>query len=134
MSKDFAHDVGVREGELRAEADGLTKYFDNPREIGRTTPGFDSVFKDAEGNFWIVEFKGGQARLSSKQMENEWINRELKLLEERFPKGHPVVKELRDARRAGRLRGRTYLTEIDAAGRPLPTRVLKDHRPYKEIP
>jgi hypothetical protein len=132
MSKDFAHDLGVQQGHYQARKDKLTWYFDNPRGVARTTPGLDSIFKDAEGNFVIVEFKGGAADLKPGQMSNAWVNRELKLLEKQLPPGHPVVKELRAALNAGQLKGRTYLTRIDPVGKPLATEVV-DHGTFFPI-
>ena len=135
MSKDFAHDLGVEVGKHHAELDNLVWHFDNPRNISRTTPGFDSIFKDAEGNLWVVEFKGGTSRLKPTQMSNEWINRELKLLEaNKDTAGLPIVKELREALNSGRLKGRSYLTQIDpAVGTPLPTEVI-NHHTYSPLP
>jgi hypothetical protein len=119
-------------GKEQAIADGLTWHFDNPRGIERTTPGLDRIFKDGGGNLVIVEFKGGMAGLKPGQMTNEWVNRELKLLEKKYPGGNPLVQELRDALQNGRLKGRSYLTEIDSAGRPLPTRMV-DHGTYSPL-
>jgi hypothetical protein len=132
MSKNYAHDLGVEMGKEMASKEGLTWYFDNPLGPERTTPGFDGIYKDPAGNLVIVEFKGGVAKLTASQMSNAWVNRVLRQLEQRFPQGHPVVKELRQALQEGRLKGRSYLTEIDSAGSPLPTEVV-DHGTYSPM-
>jgi Domain of unknown function (DUF4157) len=133
MAQDHAHDVGVQEGRVAAERDGLVHYFDNPFGIERTTQGQDSVFMNPKtGAPVIVEMKGGKSQLSPGQMGNAEINRQVLALEQRLP-GHPVTKLVRGALDNGTLEGRTYSTRIGPTGTPLDTTV-QNHGTYRRTP
>jgi hypothetical protein len=112
-AKNTAADVGEWGGRMRAEKDGLTHIFDNPLGMSRNQRGVDSIFRDGSGNIWIIEYKGGEARLKPNQMSNDWVNRKIAEMIERLGPDEPNAKMLRDALASGRLKGRTYFTEID---------------------
>ena len=108
-------DLGVAEGRLAAERDGLVWVFDNPRGIEHNVPGIDSVFLDPKTNeYWIVEFKGASAELSGDQMTKPWVRRKIGELEaSNATKDLELVKKLGEEFRKGRLNGRTYKTPLD---------------------
>lgn len=103
---DAAYHIGVREGrEYLLTQRGLreTDWW-NPFELdGAYGQGFDDVMQDADGNLWIVEYKGGTGRLADSQMEQPWVLRNIERLE--ADTWNPWGTILRDAFEAGRLRG-----------------------------
>ena len=44
--------------------------FENHGEFGQ---GIDDVMVDAAGNYWVVEYKGGQGALQAGQMQQPWV-------------------------------------------------------------
>ncbi|MDQ4136266.1 MAG: hypothetical protein M3158_08795, partial [Pseudomonadota bacterium] len=117
--RDRAHDVGVDRGRAKAKADGLDPIaFKNPFERqGRYGQGFDDVMKKGPsqdtGEIWIVEYKGGDARLSTGQMELDWVIGNIRRLYlEGGPDGQQWARTLTKALREGRLRGVAYSTPL----------------------
>lgn len=121
-------DLGVAEGKLKAEQDGLTFVFDNPRGMEHNVPGIDSVYRDAGNNLVVVEFKGGEATLAEGQMTRDWVIRKIEQMEANPSlANHPVVKELRQALTNRKLYGRTYYTRVEkTTGQVLET-ILENH-------
>jgi len=121
-----AHDFGVKYGKSKAGADGLTGVgFDNPIKIGGYDQGFDDVMHNGPsldiGEVYIVEYKGGSARLAPGQMEFDWVVTNIRrLYNEGGPVGQAWARVLAKALREGRLKGIAYSTPI-SAGSPLPT-------------
>ena len=76
--------------------------------------GFDDVRIDAQGNYWIVEYKGGRGHLDPgtatrpPQMDPLWVAQRIRWLRE---DGNPMGNILDAAQRAGKLRGVAIHTE-----------------------
>ena len=75
-----SYEVGEQQGREYLLNQGLSDTnFVNPLEFnGEFGNGFDSVMKDANGEYWIVEYKGGTADLQvtksgKKQMSRAWV-------------------------------------------------------------
>ena len=88
----------------------------NPFEGRRSRfgTGFDDVMVDSQGNYWIVEYKGGKARLARDQMQNSWVLRKLEQYEAEGGELYTTewAGQLRTALREGRLRGVALETKI----------------------
>ena len=124
-------DLGVAEGHSKAAKNGLVHVFDNPAGMEHNVPGLDSIYRSKSGDVVVVEFKGGSATLSERQMTSDWINNNIKKMEAN-PKlrDHPLVKELRQTFDNKNLKGVTYSTPIDqTTGKVLETTVI-DHGVY----
>jgi len=121
-----AHDIGVKYGEIQAKADGLIDVgFENPIRIGGFDQGFDDVMHKGanldSGDVYIVEYKGGTARLAPGQMEFDWVVGNIRrLYTEGGTVGQSWARVLAKALREGRLKGVAYSTPI-SGGSPLPT-------------
>ncbi|HYU35974.1 MAG TPA: DUF4157 domain-containing protein [Thermoanaerobaculia bacterium] len=121
-----AHDIGVKYGESQAKADGLIDVgFDNPIQIGGFDQGFDDVMRQGPnldtGDVYIVEYKGGSARLAPGQMEFDWVVGNIRrLYNEGGSAGQSWARALAKALREGRLKGVAYSTPL-SGGSPLPT-------------
>lgn len=120
--------VGVAKGKAAAKKHKLRWLFDNPKGLEHNVSGIDSIYTDAAGNFYIVEFKGGSATLTKDQMKRDWVNRKIAQIE-KDPnlKDHPFVKELREAFDNNRLRGRTYSTPVDPTTGKIGPTTMQDH-------
>ena len=103
----------------------------NPFEFhGAFGQGFDDIMMDADGNFWIVEYKGGAAKLADGQMERDWVERNIDRLLELADNPNAVLKawsandwrwrqmieELQAQLEAGRVRGIVLSTPIEHHG------------------
>jgi hypothetical protein len=123
----FAHDVGVTHGRQYAvDQLKLTGVgFDNPIKIGGFDQGFDDVMRAGPtldvGDVYIVEYKGGSARLKKGQMELEWVMGNIhRLYTDDGETGKAWARILAKALREGRLKGVVVTTRLD--GRiPKPT-------------
>ena len=121
-----AHDLGVKHGQAKAVADSLkSTQFDNPVKGGAFGQGFDDIMYTGAsldvGDVYIVEYKGGSARLAAGQMELAWVVGNIRRLElEGGLVGQAWAQILRKALREGRLRGVAYKTPVPF-GSPLPT-------------
>ncbi len=112
-----AYEVGEQEGRRYAKEElGLSDTdFVNPfGNRGRTadaSTGIDDVRIDAEGNLWVVEYKGGQSGLKGDQMQVPWLERKI---EELVGQGEPFktwAARLQTARSEGKLKGVAIHTE-----------------------
>jgi hypothetical protein len=101
-----SYEVGVAEGRRLLEGRSWRQWdgWINPFEFnGRYGQGIDDVFVDGSGRFWIVEYKGGSARLAPGQMSEAWVRRNIDRLRDA---GYDfVATRLQGELDAGRLRG-----------------------------
>lgn len=125
-----AHDIGVEKGSAQAKADDLVDVgFQNPFERrGKFGQGFDDVMKKGQtldtGDIYIVEFKGGEARLAHGQMSLEWVIGNIRrLYNEGGASGQGWARILAKALREGRLKGVAYSTPMDG-NVPMPTETI----------
>ena len=113
-----SHDIGVAQGKLKAAADGMTPTgFDNPIKGGTFGQGFDDIMHTGPsldlGDVYIVEYKGGKARLAEGQMTLDWVIGNIRRLAlEGGPTGQAWARVLSKALREGRLKGVAYKTPI----------------------
>src|SRR6185436_15398517 len=111
-----AHDIGVKYGEIQAKADGLVDVgFENPIKIGGYDQGFDDVMHTGAsldtGDVYIVEYKGGGAKLAPGQMSFDWVVTNIRrLYNEGGSVGQDWARVLAKALREGRLKGIAYST------------------------
>lgn len=123
-----SHDLGVKHGKELAGKDGMTATgFDtqNPIKGGKFGQGFDDImYKGASldvGDVYIVEYKGGRARLAEGQMTLDWVVGNIRRLQlEGGAVGRAWAQVLAKALREGRLKGVAYKTPV-AGNIPLPT-------------
>ncbi|HWS90095.1 MAG TPA: DUF4157 domain-containing protein [Pyrinomonadaceae bacterium] len=133
-----AHDAGVAGGRAKAASDGLKSFgWDNPIKTGGFGQGFDDIMvKGADldtGIVYIVEYKGGLAKLAPGQMELEWIKGNIRrLATEPGPHGHDIAVKLAKALKEGRLKGVVYSTPLDA-GKPGATVQVGGVRDYGKV-
>jgi hypothetical protein len=127
---DRAHDIGVEHGREQAKKDGLVGVgFDNPIKQGRYGQGLDDVMKKGPsldvGEVYVVEYKGGTAKLAEGQMELDWIIINIRrLYVEGGLDGQAWARTLAKALREGRLRGVVYSTPL-IGNAPQPTQTTK---------
>jgi hypothetical protein len=128
--KGYAHDVGVQQGREEAANLDLNETHDwvNPLENrGKYGNGFDDVLVDANGDYVIAEYKGGQSDLKPGQMERDWVQDVINRM--RTAGGETWADRLQAALDSGKLRGVTFKTPIDpVTGVPGPTSVT--HHAY----
>lgn len=116
--------VGEDLGAKKARQDGLDTITskDWPKINPMKNNGFDDVRIDANGNVYIVEYKGNTAGLSSGQMEQQWVNDKLTEIEDwmdanpngdDFDKVKEVYDKIKAAQAAGKLYGVLYKTTPD---------------------
>jgi Ca2+-binding RTX toxin-like protein len=113
-----SHDVGVSEGRNYVQENLNLQQTDfvNPFEDwGAYGQGFDDIMVDANGDYWICEWKGGSAGLADGQMESGWVTRNIQRLLDDAP-WNPWGARLRDALansnpNSPRLRGIAVKTE-----------------------
>ncbi len=90
--------------------------------------GFDDVVKDAEGNFIVVEAKGGASQLAKtkygQQMSQKWIRRKIEQLKKKGQ--NELADELDQAIVDGKLKGMVVTTKPGASGVISPVAELKD--------
>ena len=134
--KALAADIGVTYGRIQAGNEGLVSaHFVNPFEhIGSHGQGFDDIMlrgKDIERDIvYIIEYKGGEARLASGQMEQQWVIDNIRrLYREGGPTGQEWARKLAKALEEGRLRGRGYSTPVDKGAASV-TEVLNDGKDW----
>ncbi|HLT40899.1 MAG TPA: hypothetical protein VK034_31695, partial [Enhygromyxa sp.] len=123
--KGYAHDMGVKHGQAYAQssAGGNLKPagFVNPFEhIGSHGQGFDDIMGAADdldkADVFIVEYKGGTAKLSDGQMELAWVLGNIRRLAvDGGDAGRRWADTLMRAFREGRLKGVAFSTELDGA-------------------
>jgi hypothetical protein len=102
-------DYAERKLKLR-EADWINPFESRRSRFGT---GFDDVMIDGQGNYWIVEYKGGTARLEGDQMQPSWVRRKLRQYrKDGGPLGKLWADRLEAALKQGRLRGVALKTEI----------------------
>ena len=133
--KSLAHDIGVEGGRVQAGLEGLTvSNFDTPFKMGSHGQGFDDIA--IKGHNWdkdlvyILEHKGGEAKLAPGQMELDWVVGNIqRLYREGGPEGKVWAQRLAKALEEGRLRGKVYTTNVvnGAAG----ATSIVDLVPYK---
>ncbi|NOX53660.1 MAG: hypothetical protein GXP27_04335 [Planctomycetes bacterium] len=65
--RELAYEAGVQLGRQKAREMGLMEPDDppwaNPLGDAWNTPGFDDIMVDADGNYWIIEYKGGHGEI-----------------------------------------------------------------------
>jgi hypothetical protein len=117
-----SHDIGVMHGRAYAgkkplELKGIG--FKNPFETsGKYGQGFDDIMVregDLEtGIVYIVEYKGGGARLDPGQMELDWVVGNIRrLFREGGTAGQDLARKLSKALREGRLKGVALSTPLE---------------------
>ena len=129
LSKQEVHDIGVQWGrQLAIHEDNLvpvqwTNPFANRGAFGQ---GFDDIMQNQFGEYVIVEYKGGVARLANGQMFDDWVWKNIQRLQQPNipPETRALANELADAFKNGRLYGVTYSTKI-VDGVPQPTAWVK---------
>jgi hypothetical protein len=119
--RDTAYEAGEQQGrELLTQQRGLQETnFVNPLEDdGKYGTGFDDVLRDANGDYWIAEYKGGTAELSKgrlPQMSRAWVEDVIARMTEADP-DNPWAGILKQALDDGKLHGiavkTPYLTEM----------------------
>jgi len=114
-----SHDIGVERGQKMAGGDGLTATgFDkqSPIKGGKFGQGFDDIMHRGgldTGEVWIVEYKGGSARLAEGQMSLDWVVGNIRRLRlEGGAVGQAWAQVLSKALREGRLKGVAYKTPV----------------------
>ncbi len=132
-----SHDMGVEQGRLKADADGLSLIDLNPPDqyLGLFGRGVDDFAR--RGNvFYILEYKGGsaelgQTRTGGEQMSDRWIGTKLAEITFHYRDANgdlailPMVNQLLRAAHGGRLRGKVYTTRWnDTRTGPLPTETV----------
>ena len=123
-----AEEVGTAEG--RKYAEQVLKLRDAFWESAfrwrrsRFGLGIDDVMIDADGNYWLVEYKGGKGKLERNQMEPAWVRAKIKQMrKEGGPLGEFWAEKLETALKEERLYGVALKTRI--VGRtPMPTEVI----------
>jgi hypothetical protein len=129
--RDRSYKYGTERGHEAAVKEGMTDTgFDNPFKDYKYEQGFDDVMKKGPnidiGDVFIVEHKGGTARLSPGQMELDWVIKNIRrLYYEGGPKGEQTARTLAKALREGRLKGVAYSTPV-VNGVPQPTVKIKE--------
>jgi hypothetical protein len=130
-----AHDLGVEGGRNRAASDGLKSFgWDNPIKTGGFGQGFDDImFMGGDldtGHVYIVEYKGGRAKLAEGQMELAWVVENIRRLATfGGPHGYDTAVKLAKALREGRLKGIVYSTPLNG-DKPRPTVQVGGVREY----
>ena len=118
-----AHDHGVKFGKQQAQKDNLRDVgFKNPFETqGAFGQGFDDIRKLgglldsqlANGDIYVAEYKGGEARLSEGQGELDWVIKNIRrLYTDDGDEGRVYAQQLARALREGRLKGIAYSTPL----------------------
>jgi hypothetical protein len=129
--RDRSYKIGTERGREAAIKEGMTDTgFDNPFRDYVYEQGFDDVMKTGPnidiGDVFIVEHKGGTARLSEGQMELEWVIKNIRrLYYEGGIKGEQTARTLAKALREGRLKGVAYSTPV-INGEARPTVKIKE--------
>lgn len=116
--KNLAHDIGVEAGRKQAGLDGLTlSNFETPFQMGSHGQGLDDIA--LRGSNWdrdpifIIEHKGGEAKLAPGQMDTDWVVGNIqRLYREGGTEGKLWAQRLAKALEEGRLRGRAYSTPV----------------------
>ena len=116
--KNLAHDVGVEAGRAMAGQEGLTiSKFESPFRMGSHGQGIDDIaIKGANWDkdlIYIIEHKGGSAKLSPGQMDLDWVVGNIqRLYREGGPEGRMWAQRLAKALEDGRLGGKVYSTTV----------------------
>lgn len=128
--RDESHDHGVAGGRAEALKDKRLIGFDNPIKQGRYGQGFDDIMLKGTnvdvGDIYLLEYKGGDARLAKGQMEALWVIGNIqRLYAEGGQAGRDWARILAKALREGRLKGIAYSTPLKDR-KPQPTTAFKN--------
>ncbi len=99
-----SHDAGVQLGRKFAEETlklRPTNWVNPLEHSGAFGKGFDDIMEDAQGNLWVVEYKGNSGTLAPGQMEPDWVEGNIALLKGKSP-WVPKVQDALDAGQAER--------------------------------
>ena len=96
---------------------------------GRHGKKFDDVMKDSNGNYYVIEYKGGDSGLDPGQMQDKWVTEGMNELDRL---GCSILSDLVAAWSAGKLRGISLKTPWlnKDAGTFAETKILKYHGTY----
>jgi hypothetical protein len=115
--QETAYRVGEEEGrKYAAEELGLSETdfvnpFGNRGKTADASTGIDDVRIDADGNLWIVEYKGGQGALDGEQMQPRWVEKKIQDLLLSSEPFKSWGARLDAAKAAGKLKGVAIHTE-----------------------
>jgi hypothetical protein len=84
--------------------------------------GFDDALEGSDGNWWIVEYKGGEGKRTPEQMEVAWVRKNIQILQD---EGNQWGDKLGKAMKEGKLRGFSIETPYEPGIGAGQTRVEK---------
>ncbi len=132
----MAADIGVTLGREFAIENLKLEPMDLPNPLTKSDfsdTGFDDIMADANGNWYIIEFKGGKSEMDPgtatrpPQMSSGWVRHVIQRIRDKGPQWNFIADQIEAKLNNGQLFGYGISTPLDDAGNVLPTVIMPDY-------